>query len=348
MAQNEDPQTPSGSPILRFSRRMEKEYLRHYAETRLITSRLLIATGLAVFGSFVILDYIAFPLEAAIRAWLIRGVTMAIVLATLAFTSFRKRRISFTTVFLLAILINTAVVAIDVIGSVAAGYSLTLGSLFVMIASFTLVRFPFWISVLLLACMSATQLAAMLIFMNPGVHGILNNLFFYAFIMAMLLISNNTTDCDSRKLFLLAFYHKKYEKSGLDGSALHSIASRFDEYLRNEKAYLDAELTIDAVAKTLHVKRHHLTQAISEASGTNFLTCVNQYRVNEAKRLLETTNNEMTVLRIAYDTGFNSKATFNRIFRKMTGLSPSDYRHNRSDQVSGPQAKSKPTRSGKP
>lgn len=305
---------------------MEAEYLRHHENTRLITSKRLIGTGLAVFFSFVLLDYVAFPLRTAIQAWLIRTATLTIVLATLGLTLFRNGRIRYATVFALALVINTAVVVIDVLGSSAAGYSLALGSLFVMVASFTLVRFPFWISVLLMACMSATQLAALLFFMPLGALGILNNVLFYALIIAMLLISNHATDTDSRKLFLLTFYRKKYEKSGLDENRIRDIARRFDETMRQQQAYLNPELGIDDVAKALGVRRHHLTQALSESTGTSFLSCVNHYRVEEAKRLLDENADELTILRIAYDTGFNSKATFNRIFRKVTGLSPSDYR----------------------
>lgn len=335
MTRQDEQQIPAIPPLLRFPLPLEREYLQHFEETRLITSPRLILTGLAVFCSFVVLDYIAFPIQAAVQAWLIRGATMLLVLATLAFTLFRSGRIRFATVLALALVINAAVVAIDVIGSKAAGYTLVPGSLFVMVASFTLVRFPFWIAVVLILCMFATQLVALLLYMDLGANGILNNVLFYFLIMAMLLISNHSMDTDSRRIFLLTFYRKKYEKSGLDRASVKSIAARFTHYMQQEKAYLNAELTIEDAARVLQVRRHHLTQAINEASGTTFLACVNEYRVKEAQRLLEESGPDMTILRIAFDTGFNSKATFNRIFRKATGLSPSDYRKRR-ELVSGP------------
>lgn len=309
-----------------FPASLEKAYLRHYAATRLITSTRLIAAGLLVYLLFIALDFIAFSREAALLTSLLRLLTFLVVAGALVIAHYIKGRVGFLTVFLLALLINTSVVAIDVIGSRSAGHKLVLGSLFVMVASFTLVRFPFWISGALISVMFATQLAAMLFFMKLTAQELLNNVLFYSFIILLLLVSNHSTDVDSRRLFLLTHYRKKYERSGLDALTLSNIAARLDVCMQQQKAYLNPELTIDDVATILNVRRHHLTQTISEVHGTNFLSFVNGFRVDEARRLLEGSDQDMTVLRIAFDTGFNSKATFNRIFRRATGLSPSEYR----------------------
>ena len=72
---------------------------------------------------------------------------------------------------------------------------------------------------------------------------------------------------------------------------------------------------------------HLLSQVINEQLGVNFFNFVNQYRVEEFKeRLADPSNRNFSLLGIAFDSGFNSKSTFNRIFRNTTGLTPSRYR----------------------
>ena len=318
----------SGFPLLKFPPELEKQYAAHHAQTRLITSRPLIAAGLGAFFLFVILDYIVFPFNAAVWAWCIRGGTILVILSALTLYRYALgRRMGYGILSALAVVINASVVAIDIIGVNSAGYTLALGSLFVIIAACTLVRFPFWISALLVGVMFLTQLAGMLFLMPLGVHNILNNVFFYLFISMMMLISNYCADSDSRKIFLLNLYRRKYERSGLTSEKAVDYAEKLDQYMRDEKPYLDPDLRIEDVAKHLDVKRHHLTQIISEKYGKNFFSYINEFRVSDAKRMLEDReNDEMTVLRIAYDTGFNSKSSFNRIFKHIIGVSPSQYR----------------------
>jgi AraC-like DNA-binding protein len=67
---------------------------------------------------------------------------------------------------------------------------------------------------------------------------------------------------------------------------------------------------------------------INEEFLVNFYDFVNKYRVEEAKRLLLDNNRNYKIIAIAYEVGFNSKATFNRVFKKFTGLTPSDFKEN--------------------
>jgi len=81
------------------------------------------------------------------------------------------------------------------------------------------------------------------------------------------------------------------------------------------------------VSQSLGVSRNHLTQIINAKLKKNFYTFVNEYRVMEIKaRIKDPKNEQLTLLALAYDSGFNSKSAFNMIFKNATGVTPSDYR----------------------
>ena len=86
-------------------------------------------------------------------------------------------------------------------------------------------------------------------------------------------------------------------------------------------------MTASELAKGLQMSRHQLSQVLNEQLGKNFYDFINEYRVEEFKsRIQLPENNHLTLLGVAFDSGFNSKTTFNTIFKKTTGLTPSDYK----------------------
>ena len=97
--------------------------------------------------------------------------------------------------------------------------------------------------------------------------------------------------------------------------------------MQRDKPYLNPDLTIQDLSDTLDISRHHITQVINEQLKKNFYMFVNEFRVEEAKqRMADQHNDHLTMLAIAYDSGFNSKSGFNSIFKRVTGLTPSQYR----------------------
>lgn len=97
-------------------------------------------------------------------------------------------------------------------------------------------------------------------------------------------------------------------------------------FMETEQPYLDGDLTLFSLATRLQLPPHQLSKLINQQGGVNFFDFVNRYRVEEVKRrLAQDAQARHTLLAIALDCGFNSKASFNRVFKKMTGHTPRDY-----------------------
>ena len=104
-------------------------------------------------------------------------------------------------------------------------------------------------------------------------------------------------------------------------------AIQLQEYIQKKKPYLNGELTASELAQELKISRHQLSQILNEELGKSFYDFINEYRSEEFKERIQLPeNNHLTLLGIAFDSGFNSKTTFNTIFKKTTGLTPSQYK----------------------
>ncbi|WP_462242845.1 helix-turn-helix domain-containing protein [Ferruginibacter sp.] len=98
------------------------------------------------------------------------------------------------------------------------------------------------------------------------------------------------------------------------------------ELLEKAKVYEDPELSLTQVAKQLGTNPSLLSKVINQGFQLNFNDFINNYRIEAVKEKLKAGEHKMqTLLGIAYDCGFNSKATFNRAFKKATGVSPKEW-----------------------
>jgi len=99
-------------------------------------------------------------------------------------------------------------------------------------------------------------------------------------------------------------------------------------YLEKEKAYLKNDLSLHDLAEATGVPKHRISALLNNKLGKNFYEILNEYRTNEAIRLFNDGKHlNFTLTYIAEMAGFNSRATFNRIFKKMTNKTPSEYIH---------------------
>jgi len=113
------------------------------------------------------------------------------------------------------------------------------------------------------------------------------------------------------------------------------LKSKLLQYMDSNKPYLKSDLKISELADSLAVPYYQLSQLINDEFLVNFYDFINKYRVEEAKRLLIEDTNNYKILAIAYEVGFNSKATFNRVFKKFTDLTPSDFKEKFSPPPGG-------------
>ncbi len=119
----------------------------------------------------------------------------------------------------------------------------------------------------------------------------------------------------------------KYASVVLKEADAEKYVSKIRHLMSKEKPYLDANLSLPALASKLNIPSHHLSRVINEQFNVNFFDFVNQYRVNEVKSRMGNPEFEnLSLLGIAFDCGFNTKSAFNRVFKKITGLTPSEYK----------------------
>lgn len=102
----------------------------------------------------------------------------------------------------------------------------------------------------------------------------------------------------------------------------------YNEMTTNQ-TYLNADLTLESLAKTLSVRRGQLSRAINRTTGENFKQYVNSLRIKEAVRIIsETPPNELSFEELYECVGFSSRTSFYRAFKQMTGLSPREFLNN--------------------
>jgi len=127
---------------------------------------------------------------------------------------------------------------------------------------------------------------------------------------------------------------EKYAGSRLTEADRQLYLQKLRQHMREKKPFLDAELSLEQLAEQLDASPRHLSQLINESLKQHFFDFVNSYRIAEARRILETTDDpKTTVLEIMYQCGFNSKSSFNTLFKKNTGLTPSQYRRQHKNKL---------------
>ena len=139
---------------------------------------------------------------------------------------------------------------------------------------------------------------------------------------------------NQRGLLQNAIYGSSREISKGENTSpeLNTKLNQLTNYMKTEQPYLDPNLNLIQLAKSINITRAQLSEIINAGFQKNFNDYINEQRVDAVKEMLKSgKHKDLSLLGIAYDCGFNSKATFNRVFKKWSGLSPSQYLKQISD-----------------
>ena len=119
----------------------------------------------------------------------------------------------------------------------------------------------------------------------------------------------------------------KYEGSGLKESDAILYVEKLKNYMDMEKPFLNPDLNLPQLSKDLGIPPHHLSQVVNKNIGLNFFDFINRYRIEETKaKMVDSRYSNLSLLGIAFESGFNSKSAFNRVFKNLTGETPTQYK----------------------
>lgn len=107
---------------------------------------------------------------------------------------------------------------------------------------------------------------------------------------------------------------------------IKEFIDRLIKFMQQEKPYLNPNLNVEELAKKFDVSTYYISDILNNKMNVNFLDFINFYRIEEFKRIVNLPENKnIKIAALAQDVGFNSKATFNRVFKKKMNITPSEY-----------------------
>lgn len=119
---------------------------------------------------------------------------------------------------------------------------------------------------------------------------------------------------------------KKYKQALLDTDEIKKYSKELEQIMLDYKLYLNPDLSLKDLASYLELPANYVSQILNLGFQKNFSEYVNTYRINEFKeRILLEENKGLTIMAVAYDSGFNSKTVFNTFFKKIEGITPNAY-----------------------
>ncbi|NQZ78761.1 MAG: AraC family transcriptional regulator [Ekhidna sp.] len=149
----------------------------------------------------------------------------------------------------------------------------------------------------------------------------------YIFALGFLGIKQREVFSDIKPVTSTNENQEKYIKSGLTISEMDKIESALKTIMEGDQLYLNPEISLPELAAKIEVKPNYLSQVINQQFGQNFFDFINQYRVEEVKkRILDPQLQHLSLLGIGLECGFKSKSSFNKSFKKHTGMTPSEFK----------------------
>jgi len=154
-------------------------------------------------------------------------------------------------------------------------------------------------------------------------------LFMFYFINSILLKMLNQSSNESGVITQTNFKEKeKYAGSSLSQTDFNVYVNKLKIHMEEKERFLDSELSINDLAAELEISVKILSQVINEGYACNFFDFVNRFRVETAKLIFANQGEKkLTIQEVMYDSGFNSKSSFNTAFKKFTDLTPSQFKN---------------------
>lgn len=118
----------------------------------------------------------------------------------------------------------------------------------------------------------------------------------------------------------------KYKNSPLKQDTGLAILQQLKELMEEKKMHIQSDISLDKLAAASGISKHYISQAINENLQMNFFEYINVLRIAEAKELLLKPKEELTIIEVAYQVGYNNKVSFNKAFKNITGQTPTEYR----------------------
>jgi AraC-like DNA-binding protein len=126
---------------------------------------------------------------------------------------------------------------------------------------------------------------------------------------------------------MLIFEPKKYKTSGLNNDKLESYSKRIIAFMEEEKGFMDSNLSLSVISEKLNIPKQYISEILNVHLNTNFQDFVNGYRIEAfIQKLNKPEYANLTLVGIANEVGFNSKSNFYTAFKKVKGLTPTQYR----------------------
>jgi len=116
----------------------------------------------------------------------------------------------------------------------------------------------------------------------------------------------------------------KYTTSTIEADVLNKYKSILENIMEEEKIYLKSGLSLDELSLRTGISKHHFSQLFNVHLGMTFYQYIAEYRIREAISRIESDDN-ITMESLAFECGFNSKTSFNKYFKKITDMTPSEY-----------------------
>lgn len=120
---------------------------------------------------------------------------------------------------------------------------------------------------------------------------------------------------------------ERYKNSPLTRNDLEQYMAQLSHVMQKDQPYLNSELTPNELEEATGIKAYYISQTLSEVLNKNFYEFVNAYRIEEVKKMiLDRSQDYKTLLALALESGFNSKSSFNRVFKQYTGMTPTQFK----------------------